>query len=217
MKGLLLKDFNLMKVQKNFYLMIAAVAVGITAFSNELVFPLGFLTFIVSLFALSTISYDEFDNGNAFLFSLPITRTVYVTEKYCLGLILSLGSCVLSTLIVTAVSILKGRAPTWDIIIAAITILLLSLVMQAIMLPFQLKFGGEKGRIALIGALGLIFVIGFIVIKIAGFLNIDLAAGINGLSTLSIGMMITSVIAASVILWLISMKISSAIMNKKEF
>ena len=34
---------------------------------------------------MSSISYDEFDNGNAFLFSLPITRKDYVLEKYIFG------------------------------------------------------------------------------------------------------------------------------------
>ena len=55
-------------------------------------FAIGFLTFVMSLFSVSSISYDEFDNGNAFLFSLPITRTTYVVEKYCFGLILGLSA-----------------------------------------------------------------------------------------------------------------------------
>ena len=44
-------------------------------------FPIGFLGFVGALFSLSSISYDEFDNGNAFLFSLPITRKDYVLDK----------------------------------------------------------------------------------------------------------------------------------------
>lgn len=54
---------------------------------------------ICSMFSLSTISYDEFDNGNAFLFSLPITRKGYVIEKYIFGIMLGVISLILSTII----------------------------------------------------------------------------------------------------------------------
>ena len=73
MKGLLIKDFKLMMMQKNFFAMIVVIAVVMTVFTDDIAFPLGFLTFVVSMFTLSTISYDEFDNGNAFLFSLPVS------------------------------------------------------------------------------------------------------------------------------------------------
>ena len=91
MKGLLIKDFKLMKEQKNFLLIILIITIGMSLFTNDLSFALGFLTFIVSLFSLSTTSYDEFDNGNAFLFTLPITRSKYVIEKYYLSMILGIG------------------------------------------------------------------------------------------------------------------------------
>ena len=81
MKGLLIKDFRLMKVQKSFFLLIAVIGVWGTLLSENVTSAIGFLTFVMSLFSVSSISYDEFDNGNAFLFSLPITRTTYVVEK----------------------------------------------------------------------------------------------------------------------------------------
>lgn len=68
MKGLLIKDFKLMMMQKNFFLSIIAIAVVLTVFVKNPSFIIGYLTFIGSVFTLSTISYDEFDNGNAFYF-----------------------------------------------------------------------------------------------------------------------------------------------------
>ena len=88
MKGLFVKDLKLMMLQKNFLLLILAIVIGMMIFTDDVIFPLGFLSFIVSLFTVSTISYDDFDNGNAFLFTLPITRNHYVSEKYFLGLLL---------------------------------------------------------------------------------------------------------------------------------
>ena len=74
MKGLFVKDLKLMMLQKNFLLLILAIVIGMMIFTDDVIFLLGFLSFIVSLFTVSTISYDDFDNGNAFLFTLPITR-----------------------------------------------------------------------------------------------------------------------------------------------
>ena len=93
MKGLLIKDFKLMMMQKNFFLSIIAIAVVLTVFVKNPSFIIGYLTFIGSVFTLSTISYDEFDNGNAFLFSLPITRKLYALEKYVFGFLTGAFTC----------------------------------------------------------------------------------------------------------------------------
>lgn len=87
MKGLLVKDFKILKLQKNTLFLFLFIAIWLTAFSDNASFIIGYFTFVFSLFSLSSISYDEFDNGNAFLFSLPITRIDYVIEKYYFALI----------------------------------------------------------------------------------------------------------------------------------
>lgn len=217
MIGLLVKDFSLMKMQKNYFLVVVAVATLMMIFFKDISVPLGFIMFLASFFSLSTISYDEFDNGNAFLFSLPITRSGYVIEKYCLSLILGCSACALSVLLTLITGMFNRTAPALEIIITSLVLLLLILIIQAFMLPFQLKFGGEKSRIALLGAVGLLFVIGIIVAKIAKFLNVNAAAVINSISQLSAGMWIAVFAAVTIILLLFSMKISIAIVNKKEF
>lgn len=217
MKGLLIKDFKLMKGQKNFFFIIIAISVGMAAFSDDLSFLIGFLSFVLSLFTLSTISYDEFDNGNAFLFTLPISRTNYTIEKYCLALLLGGGAWVLAMILAMVFGILRGTASVSDIVMAAVMILPALIVIQAVMIPFQLKFGGEKGRIALIGAVGLLFVIGIAAVKAAEMFGIDLANIINNLPAVNMGIVVTVLIVAAAILLLASMKISITIMKNKEF
>ena len=92
MKGLLIKDFRLIKVQKNFLFLIGAIGIGLALLSENTVYTIGFISFIFSMLSISTISYDELDNGNAFLFSLPVTRKTYTIEKYCFGLFMGLGA-----------------------------------------------------------------------------------------------------------------------------
>lgn len=217
MKGLLIKDFKLMKEQKNFLLIILIITIGMSLFTNDLSFALGFLTFIVSLFSLSTISYDEFDNGNAFLFTLPITRSKYVIEKYYLSMILGIGSWILSICIISIVYIFRNLLPFSDVLMTALFILPFMLLIQAIMIPFQLKFGGEKGRIAIIASIGALLLSGIVLVKIASFFNIDIIFILNHLPVVSMGMLVSILVIVAGMLWFISLKISMSIMNKKEF
>lgn len=188
MKGLFVKDLKLMMLQKNFLLLILAIVIGMMIFTDDVIFPLGFLSFIVSLFTVSTISYDDFDNGNAFLFTLPITRNHYVSEKYFLGLLLGCMAWVLATVLGIITTVLKDTLPITDLVQSSLMILPIMIVVQAIMLPFQLKFGGDKGRIAMIGAFGGLAVITLVIVKGAeAIFNIDLVSLLDNMPTVRHG------------------------------
>ena len=217
MKGLLLKDLCLMKGQKQFFLILFAAAAGITAFSDDASFISGFLPFVLSMFTLSTISYDEFDNGSAFLFTLPISRTGYAVEKYCLALLLGGGAWILAALLAIVSGMLRRNVPASEIILTAVLLLPALLIVQAFMIPFQLRFGSEKGRIAMIGAMILLFAIGGGAVKAAQLLGIDPTQISHHLQMAGLGVMILLLFLAAIILFLISIKISSSIMKRKEF
>lgn len=217
MKGLLIKDLKLLKTQKNFFVVMIIISVGLALFSEDLSFPIGFSTFVFSLFSLSSISYDEFDNGSPFLFSLPITRADYVVEKYCFGLILAFGAWLSSTLLVLIAASARGGVPLMDLLLTALLILPFLFLLLSIMLPIQLKFGGEKGRIALIGAIGAIFLAAFLVVQIAQACGIDLLLLLNRLPAPSVGAVAAVSILVTFLLLLLSLRISIGIMNRKEF
>ena len=60
---MLIKDLKLMKNQGRSYIMIALVCVIMGNTLDNWGFVVGYMTGIGGLFALSSISYDEFDNG----------------------------------------------------------------------------------------------------------------------------------------------------------
>lgn len=218
MKGLLVKDLKLIMLQKNFLLLILAIVIGMMIFTDDVVFPLGFLSFVVSLFTVSTISYDDFDNGNAFLFTLPITRNNYVIEKYSLGLLFGCIAWILATVLGIIATVLKDTLPVGDLVQSSLIILPIMIVVQAIMLPFQLKFGGDKGRIAMIGAFGALAVISIVIVKGAeAIFKVDLISLLDNLPTVSMGVLLAITIIIALLMLLVSMKISLSIMNKKEF
>jgi ABC-2 type transport system permease protein len=180
-------------------------------------FPIGLLGFVGALFSLSSISYDEFDNGNAFLFSLPITRKDYVLEKYIFGLISGIMFLLLGTVIsLVAIGITKTGSFN-EIFLTAGSLFPTILLILSIMLPLILKFGGEKGRIAIIGVMGLIFVIGLLLIKTTEYLGIDLYDLINKLPKFEPLVYIILFLLFSVVILGISYLISLTILKKKEF
>jgi hypothetical protein len=217
MKGLLIKDIKLMLNQKKFFITIGFIALMLVSVVKDTSFIISYITFIGALFTLSTINYDEYDNGNAFLFSLPVTRSGYVAEKYGFGLMMG-GSCWLFSLLIAIVSgEVRKTAAAWDILLTAIEIFPVILILLAMMIPFQLKFGGEKGRIAAIAVVGAVFVVCILVGKAADIMEIDLIDLLNRMPKLGWGAIVGLTMAAAAALLLLSASISVAIMKKKEF
>ena len=218
MKGLLIKDFKLLKTQQKFFLLVLFIAIAVEMFSgSSSSFLIGYLSFMAILFTLSSISYDEFDNGNAFLFSLPITRKSYVIEKYGLGLILESSFWAFGTLIVILKEVIANKYISIDTIVAAFSILPVIFVILAVTLPFQLKFGGEKGRIAMISTLVIVFMVGIIMTKTANALNINLGSLFIQIATFNKAVLILSIICFTLLALFLSYRISLSIMKKKEF
>ena len=218
MKGLLIKDFKLLKTQQKFFLLVLFIAIAVEMFSgSSSSFLIGYLSFMAILFTLSSISYDEFDNGNAFLFSLPITRKSYVIEKYGLGLILGSSFWAFGTLIVILKEVIANKYISIDTIVAAFSILPVIFVILAVTLPFQLKFGGEKGRIAMISTLVIVFMVGIIMTKTANALNINLGSLFIQIATFNKAVLILSIICFTLLALFSFYRISLSIMKKKEF
>ena len=217
MKGLLIKDFKLMLMQKNFFIIIIVVACLISISSQDPTFMIGFITLILSLFTVSTISYDEFDNGYPFLLTLPFSRKTYVLEKYVYGLILGTGGWIVSVMICSLMLIVQGKPVTSDMLIGAFVILPMFLVIESLMIPVHLRFGGEKGRYALIACVGVLVVIGFVVMKIVEIFHIDVLPLILAIDALDPVMFMVILLMIGFLIMLVSLKVSLSIMNKKEF
>lgn len=210
MKGLLIKDFRLTKNQLLSILVFAVIFVLIP--SSYAASGIGYMTIIGAMLPLSTISYDQFDNGEPFLFSLPITRKTYVVEKYLFGLTTGTAMCLSGT----AIAILRQGRFEFATFAAAFSLLLVLFLLLSIMIPFQLKFGPEKSRYMTFGIVGLLAAAGFLFVKAAQFLKIDISGALNqlnihpGLATGASGVFVIAVLHLSI-------KISINIMNRKDF
>lgn len=152
MKGLLIKDLRLLIHNKMMLIIWFVIIVLAGQDYDNYSFIIGYTMMIGIILVFNTISYDEYDKSIVYLMTLPMRRETYVREKYLLmvagGLIGGIGS--------TAVCMLLHNDIAQSILIEAIAIMLVMLLMQAVMLPIQLKFGGEKGRAVILLMLGCI-------------------------------------------------------------
>lgn len=155
MKGLLIKDFALVWHNKKMFLVMFAVM--FLAFQNytNYSFLIGYNTMIFILLILNTMTLDEYYKSIPFLMTLPVKRETYITEKYVLMLSFSFAGALLTTLI----CIVIHQEMAGQLAVEGLFIYLVMAMFQLLMLPVQLKFGGEKGRIVLIGMLAAITVI----------------------------------------------------------
>ncbi len=162
MKGLLIKDFNLLKKRGIFFLVfIAGYAVyQLGTFNSEA--AVGFATLMIGVFSLTTINYDEYENGMLFLFTLPFRRIDYVREKYIFGFL----SATITWIIMGAACFLfdiliwkEDSGDSWRKLVFCVSYLIVVYFIVSLQIALKLKFAERSGIVmmifaAIIGAFG---------------------------------------------------------------
>ncbi|MBQ6004229.1 MAG: ABC-2 transporter permease [Clostridia bacterium] len=217
MKGLLEKDLRLMISRKQ-SILIFIVASIFVAFTMKGSFVVSYLTMLFTVIAISTLSYDEYDNGFAFLMTLPFSRKTYVREKYIFTLFAEITAWIVSVILYYAVNMIKGVR--LDLLSEAPVLLMylpLLFLMACMMLPIQFRFGAEKSRTAYFIVIGGLAVLLFIVFKLIGSGDGSIDIIEKALSFLLSPVGIITVTAVFLILFAVSYLLSVRIMEKKEF
>lgn len=217
MKGLLVKDIRLIMQQKKFFIILLFVSIMLN-FNSDGTFVVGYLTAISSVFVLSSITYDEYDNGYLFLMTLPVLKKSFAIEKYVFGIILDSCAWTVGFLISLIFKIYNGGGFSLpDFLIETILLLPVFSLVISILLPFQLKFGNERGKIAMLIALAIGSLCIAVFIKGLHSIGIDIETYYDSLSSLHAALidLIAFVVAAAAAV--ISCAASIRIMQKKEF
>lgn len=218
MKGLYIKDFKLMMNQKMFFIVIAAISIFFAINQTNIFFVISYATFVAETFVVSSISYDEFNNGNAFLFTLPVTRTGYVKEKYLFATTLAAGTWLVTTILSIAFVLIQGtEVVILEWFLTAAMILLVALMMVLIIIPVQLRFGQNRGNVAMLLVMGGAFAIGYLAVSVLSNFGIDVFAVIDALSMIGLSGLMMILLLIVAIAGVISYLISCKIMAKKEF
>ena len=216
MRGLLEKDFRLLKGQKNFFLLILVITV-LLSLNSENNFEVTYLTFIAGFLTISSFGYD--DNGNCmpFLMTLPVSRMLYVKSKYLLGFLLTFIGWLAGMVISMITALLHKAPPTADAVLFQLAWVFLWMIMLSFVLPMLFKFGAEKGRMATLAMMLVFMAIVFAFTKLAEGMGMDMDACLNALVGQQIIVLVAGLAVVALILVLISYFISVKIVQKKEY
>lgn len=215
MKGLIEKDIRLLLKRKQTLLLFLGLAIFMSFSSGA--FAVAYSTFLVALITMSTINYDEFDNGYAFLMTLPVTREEYVRSKYVLCITSGAIAWVTSIVILSLVYFFRGiNANLWNSLPELIVYLPFAIICADLMIPLEIKFGAEKSRIAMAIVVAIFGISGLLLAKLFKSLDADgsLTEKLNGISDVAF---ISVLFALFIVITAVSYLISVRIMNKKEF
>ena len=217
MLGLIEKDMRLTFARKQTLLIffIMALVMGISMDGS---FIVGYLTMLAAVISIGTISYDEYDNGFAFLMTLPFGRKTYVREKYLFCLIMSTAAwCIGAVLYFIGNTVRRSGVNMVEelpMLIALIPVMYLS---SALMIPIQLKYGSEKSRIALFILFGCIAVLIFGAKTFFSSMENPITELIQTIENLSPTVILLTVITVCALASGVSYMLSIRIMGKKEF
>ena len=210
MKGLLLKDLAILKQQGRSIFIIVAIAVFMMMSGNDITFAIAYANILFVMFGITTLNYDAFDNGFSFLFTLPITRKMYVAEKYLFSLMCVVTGLSLSAILMLVTGNMNSEAIGFIVGYAMAEIFLLSAL-----LPIELKFGPEKGRIAMIVIFAIVFALVFGIKKVVGVDKLaSILISLEKMNEIAVMCILAGIV---IILLGISYFISYKVMEKKEF
>lgn len=217
MKALFIKDLRYILQQKSFLILILGIALLLTWTQNDnYIFIIGYLSFMGLITSMTSISIDDQNRNLAFLFTLPITRKGYVREKYLFSIIMGLifGG------IATALCLLfRGfsdyKAPVNEILLTGVGTLGAMLIFISIMLPFTLKFGAERARIASMISIGLFMALILLLSLVINFS--DALPLIQRIATQPPTLLATIACIIILLCLALSYRISQRILHKREF
>ncbi len=164
MKGMIRKDLYLSWKYYKPYFFISIFFMVLTFWTEKNIFMLTYPLMLIGMIPMDLQRVDEAFKWDAYSGSLPCTKKQIVSEKYIIGLMLTLPVTALM-LLTNALDMALGGDFQWEVLGSlALIAWTLGFFTSAISLPLIFKFGSEKGRIAqylIIGAcLGLSTVMG---------------------------------------------------------
>ena len=148
MKGLLLKDWYMMKKYCRSYLLIAVVFIAVSLFSSDNMFFVFYPCLLCGMIPVNLLGYDERSRWMQYSGTLPYTKTQIVSGKYLVGLLAQITVLVATGVAQAVKMIIAHNFIPGDFAVLMLLMLIISTLTSSICLPFVFKLGVEKGRTA---------------------------------------------------------------------
>lgn len=155
MTGLILKDFLILRKSLRSYLfmMIVYAAIAFTGvWSADIVGVL--MVVVVMMLPMNVFAYDKQCQWDTYGLALPVGRTRTVAARYLCVLLLCLFSVALTAVLGVALFAAGRVEEPVEFMVSCSVMGLMSVLVNAIMLPFLYKFGPERARMMFFGIMG---------------------------------------------------------------
>ncbi len=144
MKGLLYKDFLIIRKQFLRFLLVPAAFFVITLFMGKSLYFSYYAVAILSILPISILGYEENWKWHKYEIILPVNRATLVTEKYLLSLIL-----IIPAVFIEGIVFMLLYDFSLIIILNWICInIFCGMIIPCIDFPLVMRFGYMKGRIS---------------------------------------------------------------------
>lgn len=155
MKGLLYKDFCLMKKHCRAYLFVMAFVLLAAVMEEDGLFMLLYPCMLSGMMPVTLLGYDERSGWDRYCAMLPYTKGEIVSAKYIIGLLVQAVVMLLSAAAqLCRMARFGGAGVPLGVVLAMM--LTASFVSVGVCMPFMFKFGVEKGRVAYYIMIGMV-------------------------------------------------------------
>ena len=156
MKGLLLKDWYMMKMYCKSYHFIAVVFVALSLVSNGNMFFVFYPCLLCGMLPVNLLGYDERSRWMQYSGTMPYTKVQIVSGKYLIGLLAQLTILLVMGVAQAVKMMIADDFVLGEFAVLMLLMLIVSTLTSSIPLPFVFKLGVEKGRTAYYVMIGFI-------------------------------------------------------------
>jgi len=147
-KGLLLKDWYMMKKYCRYYLFCAVGFTILSLMSAGNMFFVFYPCLLCGMIPVNLIGYDERSRWMQYSGTMPYTKAQIVSGKYVIGLFAQLAVLLVMGTAQAAKMMITGDFVPGEVVVLMLLLLIVSTLSSSICLPFIFKLGVEKGRTA---------------------------------------------------------------------
>lgn len=147
MKGLIIKDFIILKKTMKMFLIISVLYFFIAISTDDPYFFTSMMTVLLAITTISLFSYDNMAKWDVYALTMPIDRRKIIEARYLTMLLLTLTGAAVSTVMTAVISLYsKNDLSAQNFINIGYASLAIILIMS-IMIPFVIKMGVERARL----------------------------------------------------------------------
>ncbi len=215
-KGLILKDLlNLSHYKTSLViLVIAMILIATSQQGFTLYIPIMLIT-MFGMIALSTFSYDEMAKSDKYVLSLPSNKKEIVKSKYIVVISFTILAAILSIIIsyVISVYVYKQTPELMGILIPVFGGMFGIGLVTSIQIPSIYKWGAERGRVQMFI---MIIILISLISAIIYFVTKNIGIDVNAVGKIFNNFGIPILTLVTIIMYVISYKVSCKIYSKKD-